>query len=166
MMLSRTGWGETSLAVAFQTVEGRRAPWGCAAGAPYRGTASPPPPPPEVELCPTSTHALLPGLMTVGLQLLSWHPNRHQKARKEKQLICPSMGLHYPQQRKGKTRYLKAQGVCLWLLCSSTLIGASSHDCIGYRNNHLIPSISESHLPAPQFAEPQGGLALLQGFEC
>ena len=46
MMLSRTGWGETSLPVAFQTVEGRRAPWGCAAGAPYRGTASPPPPPP------------------------------------------------------------------------------------------------------------------------
>ena len=45
MMLSRTGWGETSLPVAFQTVEGRRAPWGCAAGAPYRGTASPPPPP-------------------------------------------------------------------------------------------------------------------------
>ena len=44
MMLSRTGWGETSLPVAFQTVEGRRAPWGCAAGAPYRGTASPPPP--------------------------------------------------------------------------------------------------------------------------
>ena len=43
MMLSRTGWGETSLAVAFQTVEGRRAPWGCAAGAPYQGTASPPP---------------------------------------------------------------------------------------------------------------------------
>ena len=43
MMLSRTGWGETSLPVAFQTVEGRRAPWGCAAGAPYRGTASPPP---------------------------------------------------------------------------------------------------------------------------
>ena len=48
MMLSRTGWGETSLPVAFQTVEGRRAPWGCAAGAPYRGTASPPPPPPPV----------------------------------------------------------------------------------------------------------------------
>ena len=46
MMLSRTGWGETSLPVAYQTVEGRRAPWGCAAGAPYRGTASPPPPPP------------------------------------------------------------------------------------------------------------------------
>ena len=45
MMLSRTGWGETSLPVAFQTVGGRRAPWGCAAGAPYRGTASPPPPP-------------------------------------------------------------------------------------------------------------------------
>ena len=44
MMLSRTGWGETSLPVAYQTVEGRRAPWGCAAGAPYRGTASPPPP--------------------------------------------------------------------------------------------------------------------------
>ena len=45
MMLSRTGWGETFLPVAFQTVEGRRAPWGCAAGAPYRRTASPPPPP-------------------------------------------------------------------------------------------------------------------------
>ena len=43
MMLSRTGWGETSLPVAFQTVGGRRAPWGCAAGAPYWGTASPPP---------------------------------------------------------------------------------------------------------------------------
>ena len=51
MMLSRTGWGETSLPVAFQTVEGRRAPWGCAAGAPYRGTASPPPPPPPVCVC-------------------------------------------------------------------------------------------------------------------
>ena len=45
MMISRTSWGETSLPVAFQTVGGRRAPWGCAAGAPYRGTASPPPPP-------------------------------------------------------------------------------------------------------------------------
>ena len=45
MMLSRTGWSETSLPVAFQTVGCRRAPWGCAAGAPYRGTASPPPPP-------------------------------------------------------------------------------------------------------------------------
>ena len=45
MMLSRTGWGETSLPVAFQNVGGRRAPWGCAAEAPYRGTASPPPPP-------------------------------------------------------------------------------------------------------------------------
>ena len=51
MMLSRTGWGETSLPVAFQTVEGRRAPWGCAAGAPYRGTASPPPPPQCVCVC-------------------------------------------------------------------------------------------------------------------
>ena len=45
MMLSRTGWGETPLLVGFETVEGRRAPWGCAAGAPYRGTSSPPPPP-------------------------------------------------------------------------------------------------------------------------
>ena len=43
MMLSRTGWDKTPLPVACQTVEGRRAPWGCAAGAPYRGTASPPP---------------------------------------------------------------------------------------------------------------------------
>ena len=51
MKLSRTGWGETSLPVAFQTVEGRRAPWGCAAGAPYRGTASPPPPPPSRSVC-------------------------------------------------------------------------------------------------------------------
>ena len=49
MMLSRTGWDETPLPVACQTVEGRRAPWGCAAGAPYRGTASPPPPPPKVQ---------------------------------------------------------------------------------------------------------------------
>ena len=48
MMLSRTGWDETLLPVAHQTAEGRRAPWGCAAGAPYRGTASPPPPPPIV----------------------------------------------------------------------------------------------------------------------
>ena len=45
MMLSRTGWDDTPLPVANQTAEGRRAPWGCAAGAPYRGTASPPPPP-------------------------------------------------------------------------------------------------------------------------
>ena len=37
MMLSRTGWGETPLTVAFQSVEGRRAPWACAAGAPYQG---------------------------------------------------------------------------------------------------------------------------------
>ena len=44
MELSRAGWGETSLPVAFQNMGGRRAPWGCAAGAPYRGTASPPPP--------------------------------------------------------------------------------------------------------------------------
>ena len=51
MMLSRTGWGETPVPVAFQTVEGRRAPWGCAAGAPYRGTASPPPPPLCVCVC-------------------------------------------------------------------------------------------------------------------
>ena len=43
MMLSRTGWDRTPLSVAGQTNEGRRAPWGCAAGAPYRGTASPPP---------------------------------------------------------------------------------------------------------------------------
>ena len=45
MMLSRTGWDETPFPVACQTVEGRRVPWGCAAGAPYWGTASPPPPP-------------------------------------------------------------------------------------------------------------------------
>ena len=51
MMLSRTGWDVTPLPVARQTVEGRRAPWGCAAGAPYRGTASPPPPPVCVYVC-------------------------------------------------------------------------------------------------------------------
>ena len=45
MMLSWTGRDGTPLSVAGQTDEGRRAPWGCAAGAPYRGTASPPPPP-------------------------------------------------------------------------------------------------------------------------
>ena len=45
MMLSWTGVGETSLQVAFQTVGGRRAPLGRAAGGPDRGTASPPPPP-------------------------------------------------------------------------------------------------------------------------
>ena len=51
MMLSRTGWDETPLPVACQTVAGRRAPWGCAAGAPYRGTTSPPPPPLCVCVC-------------------------------------------------------------------------------------------------------------------
>ena len=61
MMLSQTGWGETSLPVAFQTVEGRWAPWRCAAGAPYRGTASPPPPPPYVCMCLTSLPRVAPG---------------------------------------------------------------------------------------------------------
>ena len=46
MMLSRTGWDGNPPLGRGQTDEGRRAPWGCAAGAPYRGTASPPPPPP------------------------------------------------------------------------------------------------------------------------
>ena len=64
MMLSRTGWGETSLAVAFQTVEGRRAPWGCAAGAPYRGTASPPPPPPPVCVCVCACRSYLWSFLT------------------------------------------------------------------------------------------------------
>ena len=59
MMLSRTGWGETSLPVAFQTVEGRRAPWGCAAGAPYRGTASPPPPPSSSRIAVTCMAVVL-----------------------------------------------------------------------------------------------------------
>ena len=54
MMLSRTGWGETPLPVAFQTVEGRRAPWGCAAEAPCQGAASPPPPPLTVQDLPLS----------------------------------------------------------------------------------------------------------------
>ena len=51
MMLSRTGLDDTPLPVAYQTAEGRRAPWGCAAGAPYRGTASPPPPPVCTAFC-------------------------------------------------------------------------------------------------------------------
>ena len=45
MMLSRTGRERDPPLGRGQTAEGRRAPWGCAAGAPYRGTASPPPPP-------------------------------------------------------------------------------------------------------------------------
>ena len=45
MMLSRTGWDGNPPLGRGQTDEDRRAPWGCAAGAPYRGTASPPPPP-------------------------------------------------------------------------------------------------------------------------
>ena len=51
MMLSWTGRDGTPFPVAGQTDEGRRAPWGCAAGAPYRGTASPPPPQVEVIDC-------------------------------------------------------------------------------------------------------------------
>ena len=46
MMLSRSGGDRDPPLGRGQTGEGRRAPWGCAAGAPYRGTASPPPPPP------------------------------------------------------------------------------------------------------------------------
>ena len=46
MMLSRTGRDRDPPLGRGQTREGRRAPRGCAAGAPYRGTASPPPPPP------------------------------------------------------------------------------------------------------------------------
>ena len=45
MMLSRTGRDKDPPLGRSQTGEGQRAPWGCAAGAPYRGTASPPPPP-------------------------------------------------------------------------------------------------------------------------
>ena len=47
MMLSRTGRDRGPPLGRGKTAEGRRAPWGCAAGAPYRGTASPPPPPPS-----------------------------------------------------------------------------------------------------------------------
>ena len=54
MMLSRTGRDREPPLGRGQTDEGRRAPWGCAAGAPYRGTASPPPPPPPP--CGTHTH--------------------------------------------------------------------------------------------------------------
>ena len=42
IMLSRTGRDRDPPLGRGQTGEGRRAPWGCAAGAPYRGTASPP----------------------------------------------------------------------------------------------------------------------------
>ena len=44
MMLCRTGWDGNPPLSRGQTDEGWRAPWGCAAGAPYRGTTSPPPP--------------------------------------------------------------------------------------------------------------------------
>ena len=44
------GSGRTLLSVASRTEEGRRAPWGCDTGAPYRGTASPPPPLPHLAL--------------------------------------------------------------------------------------------------------------------
>ena len=36
--------------IECQIDKGRQAPWGCVAGAPYWGTASPPPPP-ESQLC-------------------------------------------------------------------------------------------------------------------
>ena len=62
MMLSRTGRDSTPLSVAGQTDEGRQAPWGCAAGAPYQGTASPPPPEPESTGSTQYTHNLLHAL--------------------------------------------------------------------------------------------------------
>ena len=68
-MLSRTGWDETPLPVACQTVEGRRAQWGCAAGAPYRGTASPPPPPPLCVCVCVSQTACLSVWLSVRLSL-------------------------------------------------------------------------------------------------
>ena len=46
MMLSRTGRDRDPPLGRCHTGEGRRAPWGCATGVPYRGTACPPPPPP------------------------------------------------------------------------------------------------------------------------
>ena len=42
MMLSRSGRDKGLPLDHGQIGEGRRAPWGCVAGAPYRGTASPP----------------------------------------------------------------------------------------------------------------------------
>ena len=52
MTLSWTGRDRDPPLGRGQTGEGRRAPWGCAAGAPYGGTASPPPPPPPPMCCP------------------------------------------------------------------------------------------------------------------
>ena len=69
MMLSRTGWDVTPLPVARQTVEGRRAPWGCAAGAPYRGTASPPPPPPTDNACASEGDEGIPSRLSSGMVL-------------------------------------------------------------------------------------------------
>ena len=91
MMLRGGGWGETSLPVAFQTVESRRTPWGCAAGAPYRGTASPLPPP-QVE----NHYVLLqvgPGAKCVGVQ------------KSPKNLV------HKMRQRL--TRFLAADRICI-----------------------------------------------------
>ena len=59
MMLNRMGWNRNLPLGCGQIVEGWRAPWGCATGAPYRGTASPPPPPPPREsLLAHPEHAL------------------------------------------------------------------------------------------------------------
>ena len=50
MMLSRLGRDTSPHLDRGQIGEGRRAPWGCVAGAPYWGTASPPPPPPGLTI--------------------------------------------------------------------------------------------------------------------
>ena len=54
MMLTRTGRDRDPPLGRVHTIAGWRAPWGCAAGAPYRGTASPPPP-----RCPILAHTSL-----------------------------------------------------------------------------------------------------------
>ena len=64
MMLSRTGRDRDPPLGRRHTGEGRRAPWGCAAGAPYRGTASPPPPPQSI--------GVVPGLSCVRCAHVPW----------------------------------------------------------------------------------------------
>ena len=62
MMLNQTGRDRDPPLGRGQTDEGRQAPWGCAAGAPYRGTASPPPPPVCTALCVHRLLSLPPSL--------------------------------------------------------------------------------------------------------
>ena len=103
MMLSRRGWDKTPLPVACQTVEGRRAPWGCAAGAPYRGTASPPPPPPQdgcVCMCVCVCVCVCVYGLCVYLVWCSSHPHPPHTHRRTPTPITKKTVLHPPPTHK------------------------------------------------------------------